>query len=230
MKLLLTSAGIKNESIKAALVNLLGKPIHEANALCIPTAMYGHPWVGPGTKAWDFISGNEPRTPMAELSWKSVGVLELTALPSLPKDLWMPKVRNVDVLLVAGGDAGYLAHWMHASGMVDLLPELQDTIWVGLSAGSMVMAPRIGDDFVGWTDPALGPDAPRNDTTLGLVNFAIFPHLDHPDLPDNKLTNAQKWATGMGMPCYAIDDETAMQVVNGDVNVISEGTWKRFEP
>ena len=230
MKLLLTSAGIKNDSIKAALVNLLGKPIGEASALCIPTAMYGHPWVGPGTKVWDFISGNEPRTPMAELGWKSVGVLELTALPSLPTDLWMPTVREADVLLVAGGDAGYLAHWMHASGMMDLLPELHDTIWVGLSAGSMVMAPRIGDDFVGWTDPALGADAPVNDTTLGLVDFAIFPHLDHPDLPDNTLVNAERWAAGMGIPCYAIDDETAIQVTDGRVDVISEGHWKSFTP
>ena len=225
MKLLLTSAGIKNDSIKTALLDLLGKPIHEASALCIPTAMYGHPWVGPGTKVWDFISGNEPRTPMTELGWKSVGVLELTALPSLPTDLWMPKVREADVLLVAGGDAGYLSHWMHASGMMDLLPELQDTIWVSLSAGSMVMAPRIGDDFVGWTDPALGADAPVNDTTLGLVDFAIFPHLDHPDLPDNKLVNAEGWAAGMGIPCYAIDDETAIQVVDGKVDVVSEGNW-----
>ena len=230
MKLLLTSAGIKNDSIKAALVNLLGKPIGEANALCIPTAMYGHPWVGPGTKVWDFISGKDPRTPMAELGWKSVGVLELTALQSLPTDLWMPKVRDTDVLLVAGGDAGYLAHWMHASGMMDLLPELQDTIWVGLSAGSMVMAPRIGGDFVGWTDPAIGADAPLNDTTLGLVDFAIFPHLDHPDLPDNKLVNAERWAAGMGIPCFAIDDETAIQITDGRVDVISEGHWKSFTP
>jgi len=225
MKLLLTSAGIKNESIHAALITMLGKPIQEANALCIPTAMYGHPWVGPGTKVWDFISGNEPRTPMAELGWKSVGVLELTALPSLPKDLWMPKVREADVLLVAGGDAGYLSYWMHASGMMDLLPDLQDTIWVGLSAGSMVMAPRIGDDFVGWKNPTLGPDKQQSDTTLGLVDFGIYPHLDCPDLPHNTLANAEKWAAGMGMPCYVIDDETAIQVVNGDVNVISEGNW-----
>jgi dipeptidase E len=47
--------------------------------------------------------------------------------------------------------------------------------------------------------------------------------------PDNKLVNAEKWAAGMEMRCYAIDDETAIQVVNGDVNVISEGTWKRFD-
>lgn len=225
MKLVLTSAGIKNETIKTALLGLLGKPISDANALCIPTAMYGHPWVGPGTKVWDFISGNEPRSPMAELGWKSVGVLELTALPSLAKDFWIPKVREADVLLVAGGDAGYLAHWMKISGIVDLLPELNDTVWVGLSAGSMVMAPRIGDAFVGWRDPVLGPDAPRNDTTLGLVDFAIFPHLDHPDLPDNTLVNAEKWAAGLGLPCYVIDDETAIIVSDGKVRVVSEGNW-----
>ena len=101
---------------------------------------------------------------------------------------------------------------------------------MGLSAGSMVMAPRIGDDFVGWTDPALGADAPVNDTMLGLVDFAIFPHLDHPDLPDNTLVNAEKWAAGMGIPCYAIDDETAIQVTDGRVDVISEGHWKSFTP
>src|ERR687897_3521065 len=67
LKLLLTSAGIKNPSIQSALVDLLGKPISEASALCIPTAMYGHPWVGPGVKAWEFISGREPRCPMCEL-------------------------------------------------------------------------------------------------------------------------------------------------------------------
>jgi dipeptidase E len=225
MKLLLTSAGIKNPSIYQTLLELLGKPVSEANALCIPTAMYGHPWVGPGTKAWDFISGNEPRTPMAELGWKSVGVLELSALPSLPKDLWMPKVRQADVLLVAGGDAAYLAHWMHLSGMMTLLPELDETVWVGLSAGSMVMAPRVGDDFVGWTNPLLGESAPRNDTTLGLVDFGIFPHLDHPDLPNNKLENAKRWAAAMEIPCYLIDDETAISVVDGKVDVVSEGSW-----
>src|SRR6476660_1694672 len=100
MKLLLTSAGIKNPSIQDALVGLLGKPIAEASALCIPTAAYGHPMAGPGA-AWRFISGQEPRTPMCELGWKSVGVLELTALPSIGEDRWVPLVRDTDVLLVA---------------------------------------------------------------------------------------------------------------------------------
>jgi dipeptidase E len=143
MKLLLTSAGIKNPSIESALVDLLGKPISEASALCIPTAMYGHPWVGPGVKAWEFISGREPSCPMCELRWKSVGVLELTALPSIDEERWVPLVQETDVLLVSGGDALYLCHWMRESGLADLLPSLDETVWVGMSAGSMVMTPRI---------------------------------------------------------------------------------------
>src|SRR4051795_8980636 len=146
MKLLLTSAGIKNTSIRNAMIDLLGKPIAECNALCIPTAGYGHPMGSPGG-AWRFISGREPRTPMCELGWKSLGVLELTALPSIGEERWVPWVREADVLLVAGGDATYLCHWMRQSGLADLLPSLGDTVWVGLSAGSMVMTPRIGDDF-----------------------------------------------------------------------------------
>src|SRR3712207_5928219 len=161
MKLLLTSAGIKNPSIHAALVDLLGKPIAEANALCVPTATYGHPWTNP-VNAWHFISGREPRTPMCELGWKSVGVLELTALPSIDEERWVPWVRETDVLLVGGGDALYLCHWMRESGLADLLPSLRETVWVGLSAGSMVMTPRIGEDFVGWKSPS------GDDSTLGV--------------------------------------------------------------
>jgi dipeptidase E len=220
MKLLLTSAGIKNDSIRHALVDLLGKPIAEANALCIPTAGYGHPMGSPGG-AWRFITG-QASTPMCELGWKSLGVLELTALPSIGADRWTPWVREADVLLVNGGDALYLCHWMQQSGLADLLPELPETVWVGLSAGSMVMAPSIGEDFVGWKPPTGG------DRTLGLVDFAIFPHLDHPSLPENTMADAERWAAGLGVPAYAIDDQTAIKVIDGEVEVVSEGHWKRF--
>ena len=224
MRLLLTSAGIKNGSIHDALVGLLGKPIAEADALCIPTAMYGHPMVGPGPGAWRFISGREPGTPMCELGWRSLGVLELTALPSIDEELWVPKIREADALLVAGGDALYLSHWMRQSGLADLLPSLRKTVWVGLSAGSMVMAPRIGEDFVGWTPPTGG------DGALGIVGFSIFPHLDHEDLPENTMADAERWAAGLGGPAYAIDDQTAIKVTDGDAEVVSEGRWKRFAP
>ena len=224
MKFLLASAGIKNARIRDTLLDLLGKPIAEASALCIPTAMYGHPQVGPGAGAWRFISGREPGTPMCELGWKSLGVLELTALPSIGEELWVPKLQETDALLAAGGDALYLCYWMRQSGLADLLPSLRDTVWVGLSAGSMVMTPRIGEEFVGWKSPT------GDDSTLGVVDFSIFPHLGHPDLPENTLANAETWAAGLPNPAYAIDDETAIKVVGGEVEVVSEGHWKRFTP
>jgi dipeptidase E len=220
VKLLLTSAGIKNASIRDALIELLGKPIGESAALCIPTALYGHPYAGP-RQAWRCISGNETGTPTVGLGWESMGVLELTALPSLDEERWVPLVREIDVLLVEGGDAAYLCHWMRASGMADLLPSLVDTVWVGVSGGSMVMTPRIGDDFVTW-------QSPEGDRTLGVVDFSIFPHLENPDLPDNTMEAAERWAADVGGPAYAIDDETAISVVDGAVDVVSEGTWKRF--
>jgi dipeptidase E len=222
MKLLLTSAGIKNPSIENALVELLGKPIAESNALCIPTALYGHPMAGP-RQAWRCISGQETGTPTVGLGWKSMGVLELTALPSLDAERWVPLVRETEVLLVEGGDAAYLCYWMQESGLLDLLPSLGETVWVGVSGGSMVMTPRIGADFVTWHSPA-------GDKTLGVVDFSIFPHLDNPDLPWNTMATAEEWAAGVSGPAYAIDDETAIKVVDGAVEVVSEGQWKLFAP
>jgi len=220
MKLLLTDSGIKNTSIRDALVDLLGKPIAESTALCIPTAEYARP--GGAGQAWRVISGREPRAPLCDLGWKSLGVLELTALPSIDEQIWVPMVQETDVLLVDGGDPLYLCYWMRQSGLVDLFPSLRETVYVGVSAGSMVMAPSIGEDFVGWK-PAAG-----GDQTLGMVNFAIFPHLDHPDMPENSMAYAEKWAAGMPVPAYAIDGQTAIKVTDGAVEVISEGRWKLF--
>ena len=221
-RLLLTSAGVRNATIRNALINLLGRPIEECTALCIPTAMYGHPYAGPGENVWKFVAGRSEQ-PMIELGWKSVGLIELTALPSIDKERWVSLVRNADVLLVSGGDALFLSHWMRESGLNDLLTELKDTVWVGMSGGSMVMSPRIGKEFVGWKQPS------GDDRALGLVDFAIFPHLDNESLPDNTMAAARKWAADLDCVAYAIDDETAICVVDGVVDVVSEGHWHRFD-
>jgi dipeptidase E len=163
-----------------------------------------------------------PPSPMTELGWKSVGALELTALPSIDKDRWVSWVREADALLVNGGDALYLCHWMRESGLADLFPSLHDTVYVGLSAGSMVLTPRIGEDFAGWKPPT------GNDSTLGVVDFSIFPHLDSPDCPDNTMAAAEQWAAGINGPAYATDAQTAIRVTDGSVEVISEGHWKLF--
>jgi dipeptidase E len=220
LRLLLTSAGITNPSIRAALLELLGKPIEECSALVISTASY--PLRHGPQLAWNFIAGQEPGTPMAELGWRSVGVLELTALPSLPRTVWVPQVEEADVLLVNGGDTIYLDRWMRESGLAEVLPSL-DLVYVGLSAGSLVMLPSVADVFASWT-PAAGGEG------LGFAEFEIFPHLDHPDLPENTTADAERWAAGLTRPGYAIDDETAIKVVDGVAAVISEGNWRRFDP
>ena len=160
---------------------------------------------------------------MCELGWKSLGVLELTALPSIDEEQWVPLVQETDVLLVNGGDALYLCYWMRQSGLADLLPSLR-AVWVGLSAGSMVMTPRIGEDFVQWRPPA------GDDTTLGVVDFSICPHVAQDGRQGNSMAFAERWAAGLGAPAYAIDDQTAIKVVDGTVEVVSEGHWKLFTP
>jgi dipeptidase E len=218
VKFLLTSGGLTNPSIQDALVNLLGKPIAESSALCIPTAQWGHPSCGP-MSARGFVSGLPPWGSMTSLAWGSLGLLELSALPTIGEERWVPWVREADVLLADGGDATYLCHWMRQSGLADLVPSLVETVWVGVSAGSMVMTPRIGVDFMQW------PSA-EDDTTLGLVDFSIFPHLDV--FATNTLAEAERWATEIGGPAYAVDDQSAIVVVDGAEEVISEGRWVRL--
>ncbi|MCB1644628.1 MAG: Type 1 glutamine amidotransferase-like domain-containing protein [Pseudomonadales bacterium] len=223
MKLLLTSGGIQNPSIHRAMTRLLTKPISECKALCIPTAGYGHPMVIP-ERAWEFISGHGT-TPMSELGWKSVGVLELTALPTIDKDRWISWLTDADVLLVNGGDARYLAYWMRESGFAEVLRNMDHLLWIGLSAGSMVMTPRLGEEFVS-PNPLITGD----DSGLGWVDFSIFPHVEHPMLPDNTMAAAEEWAARLGTLAYVIDDDTAISVVDGQAEVISEGLWRRIEP
>jgi dipeptidase E len=221
MKFLLTSAGIKNNTIRNALVDLLGKPIAESNALCIPTAIY--PFPGGPSMAYRFISGSTA-SPMCELGWKSLGVLELTALPSIKQEVWISSVRAADALLVFGGDVLYLSRWMLESGLADLLPSLRETVYVGVSAGSMVTAPTFGETYN-------DPDAPFVIAKgIGLVDFALLPHVDHKDHPESSMAKVERMAAEVPVPTYAIDDETAIQVVDGAVQVISEGNWKRFSP
>jgi dipeptidase E len=220
MKLLLTSGGVTNASIHAALERLLRKPVAECHALVVPTAQWGHPLCGPASVR-GLVAASAGFEHFSGLGWASLGVLELTALPTIGADRWVPWVRQADVLLVDGGDATYLAHWMRESRLVDLLPSLPDTVWVGVSAGSMVMAPRIGARFVEW------PAAP-DDRTLGVVDFAIFPHVGA--FPTNTPAAAQRWAAEIAVPAYAIDEQTAIVVVDRSVEVVSEGQWTRFEP
>ncbi|BCJ33526.1 peptidase E [Actinocatenispora thailandica] len=244
MRILLTSAGVQNATIRDALVDLLGKPIAEARALCVPTGIY--PFPGGPDLAGRMIRGLTP-SPLCDLGWKSLGILELTALPSIDRDVWTAGVRETDALLVWGGDPLYLAHWMRQSGLTDLLPSLRpEAVYVGVSAGAMAATALFGETY---PEPPNGtgtplttehvafptPDGPADRTFVtargaGLVDFAVIPHLDHEHHPDASLANAATWAAKLPVPTYAIDDESAVTVVDGAVEVVSEGHWRRFDP
>ena len=244
MNCLLTSSGVRNKSIHDALVDLLGKPIAESNALFIPTAIY--PFPGGAAMAWEAICGNKSSS-LCQLGWKSLGVLELTALPSIDKKAWVPSVENTDALLFWGGDPLYLSYWMRQSGLTDLMRSLRrEVVYVGVSAGSMAASSSFGETFRnppnfsgrGFTSQEIkfatpGGEISRTFVTIlgaGLVDFALIPHLDHEDHPDASMANAEKWAARLPVPVYAIDDETAIKVTGGTVEVISEGHWKLFTP
>jgi dipeptidase E len=226
MKLLLTSSGISNPSIEDALVGLLGKPIADSSALVVPTAIYPFP-DGPGG-AWRAISGQTER-PFSGLGWESLGVLELTALPSIKEESWVPKLRETDALLVWGGHVMYLCYWMRQSGLAELLPSLSDTVYVGVSAGSIVMTPHNPDvDFNLQWIPAGSDLARESDRGLGLVDFALTVHMDREGF--NTSADVERWASGIPAPTYALDDESAVVVTDGNVQVVSEGNWRLFTP
>jgi dipeptidase E len=242
MKLLLTSSGISNPSIHDVLVDLLGKPIAESSALFVPTGIY--PFPGGADKAFQAISGNV-KSPLSDLGWKSLGVLELTALPSIDEEVWVAAVRETDALLVWGGDPVYLSYWMKHSGLAGLLPSLRpEMVYVGVSAGSIAMASMFGETYpdppkcsgerLSSEDIVFAGPAGENTMTLvmaegaGLVDFMIIPHVEYDDPQD--VANAEKWASRLPVPAYAIDDDTAVKVVDGTVEVVSEGHWKLFNP
>lgn len=219
MKLLLTSAGISNTRIHNALVDLLGKPIADADAFFIPTAL--HAIRGGGDLSRRVINGTLG-DPFCEMGWKSLSLLELTALPSIKEELWVPLLQQADALLVGGGDCQYLTYWMQQSGLAALLPSLLNKlVYVGLSAGSMIMT-RYGTTYGNHTLPS------DTDKSLELLDIAIHPHLDHEWFPNNSLANLEKLAATLPMPSYAIDDQTAVKATDGTIEVISEGNWRLF--
>jgi len=221
MRLLLTSAGIGNKSIRNALVELLGKPIEESKALFIPTAIYG---IRGGAEIIRKVICGTLGDPFCEAGWQTLGLLELTALPTMKKELWIPMLQDTDALLVGGGDCQYLCYWMQRSGLAEMLPSLlQKIVYVGLSAGSMIMT-RFGTTYGNHNLPM------ETDKCFGFVDFAIHPHLDYESFPDNSLANLEKLAKTIPVPSYMIDDKTAIKVVDSNIEVVSEGKWKLFNP
>jgi dipeptidase E len=229
MKLLLTSVGASNESIRRALVDLLGKPIEECRAVQINTALYASP-NGP-EDAYEMVKHYD------EMGWKELGTLELTAMPTIEEEHWLPFVESSDVILVSGGNTGYLSYWLQESGFADKLPWLLErSVYFGISAGSTMVAPgqnhdpeRLKREGIYYDDEyeEAAPKGAGSAWGMGLVDFTLRPHLNADYFPvEIDMRMMERAAAKLDYPLYAIDDETAIKVVDGEIEVISEGEWR----
>jgi len=230
MKLLLTSNGISNPTIRAGLVDMLGKPIEESSALLVASGM--HPFPGSGTRVVDVVRGTS-NNQLCGIGWESLGLLEPTALPSVRRDSWVPALEEADALLVYGGHVAFLAYWMRRSGMVELLPRLEHLVYVGVSAGAIVTTPFNCDAESNAASLPEESEIPTaTDGGLGFVDFTLWVHIGNPDpiFEDHTPENAAQFAREVGVRTYALDDASALAVDGTDVTVLSEGRCEIFEP
>jgi dipeptidase E len=134
---------------------------------------------------------------------------------------------------------------MQRSGFADILHSLPgETVYLGVSAGSIAATSTFAETY---SEPRRGsgealstedvvfvtPDGELRRILvkaqgIGLVDFAIIPHVDYADHQD--LAIAEQWAARIPAPTYAIDDQTAIKVTGGTVEVVSEGHWRLFTP
>ncbi|MBE9665461.1 Type 1 glutamine amidotransferase-like domain-containing protein [Mucilaginibacter boryungensis] len=237
MKLLLTSSGISNPSIQNALISLLDKPIEESNALFVPTGMY--PFPGGPQYVWKAMNG-ELGSGMCQLGWKSLGLLELTTLPAIQKEVWVKALKETDALLVWGGDPLFLSYWLKESGLAEVISSLDHLVYVGVSAGSIATSKLFGESYSNMPNTIAQPQTLQTlqfDTFesafvtaegAGFVDFAIIPHYNNEKHRDACGVNAATWAAMLPVPVYAIGEQTAIKVAGRTIEIVSEGEWKAF--
>lgn len=217
MKLLLTSGGITNQSISKALFDLVGKKPEDTSLAFIPTAAT---WEM-GDKDWfinDIIN-------IYNQNFKSISIVDISAIP---ENKWRPQLEEADVLFFEGGYTYHLMKWINESGLVKILPELLKTkVWVGVSAGSMVTNPDLAAKI---SQAVYDEDFDKIGEMPGLnyVDLYTLPHLNSPHFPKLTEDNIRKIAERIPKKIYALDDQSALKVVNGKVEIISEGKYLVF--
>ncbi len=218
MKLLLTSNGLSNQSIAKALFELVGKPAEETSIAFIPTAAN----VGSNDKEWLIDDLYNIR----KQNLKNIDIVDISALP---KDIWLPRLEEADVLFFSGGNTSHLMRWIIESGLNKLLLELLKTrVWAGISAGSMVTNPTLelsSKDRKLYYEEKFGY---RSEEALGLVDLYVRPHLNSPYYPKIRKEYLEEIAQKIKQPMYALDDQSALKIIDGNVEVISEGEWLVF--
>ena len=218
MKLLLTSKGINNKTIADALLELAGKPAGEINLAFIPTAANANK----DNKIY-FIDN------LYELKQQKYKTIDIVDISALPKWNWLPRLELADILFFEGGDSNHLMRSIEESGLKELLPELLKTrVWVGVSAGSIITAPTLAsgsrEKMLSYKE-RFGYEAKSG---LGLVDFYIRPHLNAPNHPDSNAEVLMKKAPTIPGILYAIDDQMAIKVVDGKMEIIGEGKYLVF--
>ena len=210
MKLLLTSAGLCNGSLRKTLKHIVdSKNIRIA---FIPTAAN----VEDGEKDWlikDYLNCSK------------VGSVDIVDISAISKDMWLPRLESANVILCGGGNPFHLMHWINASGLRKILPELLKTrLYVGISAGSMVMCPNLS---LSSSNLIYGDKLGRDMPGLNYVDFYIKPHYNSISFSKARDEFLKPLAQGLG-ELYALDDESGIKVIEGSVEIISEGKWKKF--
>lgn len=214
MKLLLTSSGLKNKSITKALIDLVGKTPKKTNFVFIPTAAN----VEKDDKGWlidDLMN-------IKKQGFNSVDIVDISAVR---KNIWLPRLKDADILLFGGGNTFHLMYWLNKSGLSKLLPELlENRVYVGISAGSMVTSPNLS---LSQSRRLYYPEGEGYGDIkgLGFVNFHIRPHFNSPHFPKVREKYLKEMAKEFKEPIFALDDESAVKVENGKVDVVSEGKY-----
>lgn len=219
MKFLLTSAGITNTTLEKALIDLLGKPLKEIKVAFVPTAANYFA----EDKAWLIEDMNYFR----ERQFSFVDIVDLAALT---KEQWLPRLEAVDLICVGGGSEQYLAQMMQTSGCAVALPRLLESrVYMGISAGAMYISQFLEREALNIVYPEesfKGELFP----SLGLVDCHILPHLNSSyfsRMREDVIRNTT--GKNLSYPLYALDDSSALKVVDGEIEVITEGEYLKIE-
>lgn len=222
MKLLLTSSGLRNEPLREALQDLLGKPFNTANIAYIPTASVAEP----GDHEWFIKDLNH----LHSLGWREFDIVELNGLP---KQMVLDRLLHADVIYVEGGSHYHLARSITNNDLADgILEALKTRVYVGVSAGSMIFSQHLTEHSAAIIGDAADLQVLGATTVkppFGLFDWYLKPHLYSPDFPGRDDAWADDIAARADFPIYFIDDDTAIRVCDDKVDVISEGRW-RFHP
>lgn len=219
MRLLLTSSGLRNETLRQALRDLLGMPFEEANVVYIPTASVAEP----GDHSWLVADLNR----LYDLGWRQFDVLELNGLP---RQVVLDRLRHADVVYVEGGNHYHLARSITENGLADgFLEALESRVYVGVSAGSMIFSKRLDEqsaEVIGDVEDLHLLGATTLRPPFGLFDWYLKPHLYSPDFPERDDAWAEAIAAKADFPIYFIDDATAVRVDGDEVDVLTEGRWR----